>query len=148
MSKRSWVAPRRHLAAGLNHLFPLCSCTYEDDCRGTDWLSIADNFQQKMISIRVVQKNADQVMLTICFLFTHSHLFFILLSATPDVLCIFSDRADCTNTRQCEPELSFQHYLWVPCRFWWTQLCAGDLTTNPILQVHTWNKGASCWGCV
>ncbi|XP_042366924.1 plexin-C1 isoform X2 [Plectropomus leopardus] len=44
------------------------SCTFQDECRDTDWLSIPDDFQPKMVSYKVV-KDTDQITLNI-----HTHL--------------------------------------------------------------------------
>ncbi|KAM8740468.1 plexin-C1-like isoform 1-T1 [Acanthopagrus schlegelii] len=41
------------------------SCTFEDDCQDSDWLSIPDDSQQKMISHKVVKDNTGQITLTI-----------------------------------------------------------------------------------
>ncbi|XP_065807606.1 plexin-C1 [Labrus bergylta] len=41
------------------------SCTFEDDCKGSDWLSIPDDSQQKMVSYKVAQENTGQITLTI-----------------------------------------------------------------------------------
>ncbi|XP_073337248.1 plexin-C1-like [Pagrus major] len=41
------------------------SCTFEDDCQDSDWLSIPDDSQQKMVSHRVVKDNTGQIKLTI-----------------------------------------------------------------------------------
>ncbi|XP_030295681.1 plexin-C1 isoform X1 [Sparus aurata] len=41
------------------------SCTFEDDCPGSDWLSIPDDSQQKMISHQVTMDNTGQSTLTI-----------------------------------------------------------------------------------
>ncbi|KAL7370502.1 hypothetical protein ABVT39_002608 [Epinephelus coioides] len=35
-------------------------CTFEDDCQDSDWLSIPDDFQHKMVSHRVVKDDTDQ----------------------------------------------------------------------------------------
>ncbi|KAM6961556.1 plexin-C1 [Tautogolabrus adspersus] len=41
------------------------SCTFEDDCKNSDWLSIPDDSQQKMVSYKVKQENTGQITLTI-----------------------------------------------------------------------------------
>ncbi|XP_060885192.1 plexin-C1 [Labrus mixtus] len=41
------------------------SCTFEDDCKDSDWLSIPDDSQQKMVSYKVAQENTGQITLTI-----------------------------------------------------------------------------------
>ncbi|XP_070784822.1 plexin-C1 [Enoplosus armatus] len=41
------------------------SCTFEDDCQDSDWLSIPDDSQQKMVSYTVVQDSTDQITLNI-----------------------------------------------------------------------------------
>ncbi|XP_029317964.1 plexin-C1 [Cottoperca gobio] len=41
------------------------SCTFEDDCQGSDWLSIADDFQQEMVSYKVLKNSTGQVTLSI-----------------------------------------------------------------------------------
>ncbi|XP_049892180.1 plexin-C1 isoform X8 [Epinephelus moara] len=40
-------------------------CTFEDDCQDSDWLSIPDDFQHKMVSHRVVKDDTDQLTLNI-----------------------------------------------------------------------------------
>lgn len=42
-------------------MFCLPSCTFEDDCQDSDWLSIPDESQQKMVSYKVEKDNTDQV---------------------------------------------------------------------------------------
>ncbi|XP_074554903.1 plexin-C1 [Halichoeres trimaculatus] len=39
------------------------SCTFEDDCQDSDWLSIPDDSQQKMVSYKVSQDQTGQIML-------------------------------------------------------------------------------------
>uniref|UniRef100_UPI0037E7CA1D plexin-C1-like n=1 Tax=Semicossyphus pulcher TaxID=241346 RepID=UPI0037E7CA1D len=41
------------------------SCTFEDDCRDSDWLSIPDDSQQKMVSYKVEQDGTGQITLKI-----------------------------------------------------------------------------------
>ncbi|KAM9328284.1 plexin-C1-like [Pholidichthys leucotaenia] len=41
------------------------SCTFEDDCKGSDWLSIPDEFQQKMVSHKVELDKNGQITLSI-----------------------------------------------------------------------------------
>ncbi|XP_029968903.1 plexin-C1-like isoform X3 [Salarias fasciatus] len=41
------------------------SCTFEDDCEDSDWLSIPDVFQQKLISHKVVEDGTGQLTLNI-----------------------------------------------------------------------------------
>ncbi|KAK5848791.1 hypothetical protein PBY51_008483 [Eleginops maclovinus] len=45
------------------------SCTFEDDCTDSDWLSIPDDSHQKMVTYKVVKDSTGQVMLHI-----HTHL--------------------------------------------------------------------------
>ncbi|XP_033934707.1 plexin-C1 isoform X1 [Pseudochaenichthys georgianus] len=45
------------------------SCTFEDDCPNSDWLSIPDDSQQKMVSHKVMKDSTGQVTLNI-----HTHL--------------------------------------------------------------------------
>ncbi|KAK1906404.1 hypothetical protein KUDE01_008802, partial [Dissostichus eleginoides] len=45
------------------------SCTFEDDCPNSDWLSIPDDSQQKMVSYKVMKDSTGQVTLNI-----HTHL--------------------------------------------------------------------------
>nr|XP_033470613.1 plexin-C1-like [Epinephelus lanceolatus] len=40
-------------------------CTFEDNCQDSDWLSIPDDFQHKMVSHRVVKDDTDQITLNI-----------------------------------------------------------------------------------
>ncbi|XP_060886400.1 plexin-C1-like, partial [Labrus mixtus] len=40
-------------------------CTFGDDCKDSDWLSIPDDSQQKMVSYKVAQENTGQITLTI-----------------------------------------------------------------------------------
>ncbi|XP_049422249.1 plexin-C1 isoform X24 [Epinephelus fuscoguttatus] len=40
-------------------------CTFEDDCQDSDWLSIPDDFQHRMVSHRVVKDDTDQITLNI-----------------------------------------------------------------------------------
>jgi len=39
----------------------LHSCTFEDDCPNSDWLSIPDDSQQKMVSYKVMKDSTGQV---------------------------------------------------------------------------------------
>uniref|UniRef100_A0A3P8U4N1 Plexin C1 n=1 Tax=Amphiprion percula TaxID=161767 RepID=A0A3P8U4N1_AMPPE len=41
------------------------SCTFEDDCKDSDWLSIPDDSQQKMVSHKVVKDSSGQIALTV-----------------------------------------------------------------------------------
>ncbi|XP_074553927.1 plexin-C1 [Halichoeres trimaculatus] len=41
------------------------SCTFEDDCQDSDWLSIPDDSQQKMVSYKVSKDQTGQIMLII-----------------------------------------------------------------------------------
>nr|XP_046234682.1 plexin-C1 isoform X2 [Scatophagus argus] len=41
------------------------SCMFEDDCQDSNWLSIPDDFQQKMVSYKLVKDSTDQITLTI-----------------------------------------------------------------------------------
>ncbi|KAM9334614.1 plexin-C1-like [Symphorus nematophorus] len=41
------------------------SCTFEDDCKDSDWVSIPDDSQQKMVSYKVVKNSAGQITLNI-----------------------------------------------------------------------------------
>ncbi|XP_073337242.1 plexin-C1-like [Pagrus major] len=41
------------------------SCTFEDDCQDSDWLSIPDDSQQKMVSHKVVMNDTGKITLTI-----------------------------------------------------------------------------------
>ncbi|XP_037616408.1 plexin-C1 [Sebastes umbrosus] len=41
------------------------SCTFEDDCQDSDWLSIPDDFQLKMVSHKVVKDKTGQIELII-----------------------------------------------------------------------------------
>ncbi|XP_039647716.1 plexin-C1-like [Perca fluviatilis] len=41
------------------------SCTFEDDCQASDWLSIPDDSQQKMVSYKVVKDDTGQITLNI-----------------------------------------------------------------------------------
>ncbi|KAI4791238.1 hypothetical protein KUCAC02_034126, partial [Chaenocephalus aceratus] len=45
------------------------SCTFEDECPNSDWLSIPDDSQQKMVSHKVMKDSTGQVTLNI-----HTHL--------------------------------------------------------------------------
>lgn len=56
-----WGCCQEALSSFAQSSLPLCSCTSEDECQGSDWLSIPDHVQQKIISLAVVQKNSDQV---------------------------------------------------------------------------------------
>ncbi|KAL7370720.1 hypothetical protein ABVT39_008897 [Epinephelus coioides] len=40
-------------------------CTFDDDCQDSDWLSISDDFQHKMVSHRVVKDDTYQITLNI-----------------------------------------------------------------------------------
>ncbi|XP_067437509.1 plexin-C1-like isoform X2 [Thunnus thynnus] len=41
------------------------SCTFEDECPDSDWLSIPDDYQQKMVSYNVVKDGTEQITLNI-----------------------------------------------------------------------------------
>ncbi|XP_067437502.1 plexin-C1 isoform X2 [Thunnus thynnus] len=41
------------------------SCTFEDECPDSDWLSIPDDYQQKMVSYDVVKDGTEQITLNI-----------------------------------------------------------------------------------
>ncbi|KAM3587782.1 uncharacterized protein V6R79_013766 [Siganus canaliculatus] len=41
------------------------SCTFEDDCQGSDWLSIPEDFQKKMVSHQLMKDSSDQITLLI-----------------------------------------------------------------------------------
>ncbi|XP_035536930.1 plexin-C1-like [Morone saxatilis] len=41
------------------------SCTFEDECQDSDWLSIPDDSQQKMVSYKVVKDSTGQITLNI-----------------------------------------------------------------------------------
>ncbi|XP_070847708.1 plexin-C1 [Chaetodon trifascialis] len=41
------------------------SCTFEDECQDSDWLSIPDDSQQEMVSYRVMKNSTDQITLNI-----------------------------------------------------------------------------------
>ncbi|KAM9334613.1 plexin-C1 [Symphorus nematophorus] len=46
------------------------SCTFEDDCKNSDWVSIPDDSQQKMVSYEVVKNSSSQISLNIQAHFT------------------------------------------------------------------------------
>ena len=59
-------------------LFSLPSCTFEDECPDSDWLSIPDDYQQKMVSYNVVKDGTEQVQIMFKLLFiisSYCHLF-------------------------------------------------------------------------
>ncbi|XP_022077940.2 plexin-C1-like [Acanthochromis polyacanthus] len=41
------------------------SCTFEDDCKDSDWLAIPDDSQQKMVSHKVVKDSSGQIVLRV-----------------------------------------------------------------------------------
>ncbi|XP_040002696.1 plexin-C1 isoform X2 [Xiphias gladius] len=41
------------------------SCTFEDDCKDLDWLSIPADYQQKMVSYKIIKDPAGQIILNI-----------------------------------------------------------------------------------
>ncbi|KAK2858816.1 hypothetical protein Q5P01_003436 [Channa striata] len=41
------------------------SCTFEDDCKDSDWVSIPDHFQQKMVSYQLVKNSTGPIKLNI-----------------------------------------------------------------------------------
>ncbi|XP_022625867.1 plexin-C1-like [Seriola dumerili] len=41
------------------------SCTFEDDCKDSDWVSIPDDYQQKMVSHNVAKDSTGQITLNI-----------------------------------------------------------------------------------
>ncbi|XP_067437506.1 plexin-C1-like isoform X1 [Thunnus thynnus] len=41
------------------------SCTFEDECPDSDWLSIPDDYQQRMVSYNVVKDGTEQITLNI-----------------------------------------------------------------------------------
>ncbi|XP_068573500.1 plexin-C1-like [Cebidichthys violaceus] len=41
------------------------SCTFEDDCQDSDWISIPEDFQPKMVSYRVAKDGSGQITLNI-----------------------------------------------------------------------------------
>ncbi|XP_034433511.1 LOW QUALITY PROTEIN: plexin-C1-like [Hippoglossus hippoglossus] len=41
------------------------SCTFEDDCKDSDWLSIPEDYQEKMVSHRVTKETTDQITLNV-----------------------------------------------------------------------------------
>lgn len=49
------------------------SCTFKDDCEDSDWLSIPDDLQQKMISHKVSKDPDGQVRVTTGHTHTHTH---------------------------------------------------------------------------
>lgn len=74
----------------------LSSCTFEDDCRGSDWLSIPDDFQQKIISHRVVEEKSDQVLLVQCLATPLSVIFTVNNSLHP--FYFFRSSSSCKHT--------------------------------------------------
>lgn len=71
------------LVATCFYFFSFSSCTFEDDCQDSDWLSTPDEFQQRMVSHEVTEKNTDQVQLLPFYQF-----FFIIINY-PSVLFFF-----------------------------------------------------------
>ncbi|KAK2858813.1 hypothetical protein Q5P01_003433 [Channa striata] len=45
------------------------SCTFEDDCKDSDWVSIPDHFQQKMVSYQLVKDSTGPIQINV-----HTHL--------------------------------------------------------------------------
>ncbi|KAF0029429.1 hypothetical protein F2P81_018534 [Scophthalmus maximus] len=82
------------------------SCTFEDDCGDSDWVSIADDYQEKMVSYRVAKASTGQITLHIQTHLTAGHRaqsnFACQFSARSSVLCSLNGLApqfpQCTCT--------------------------------------------------
>ncbi|XP_058480254.1 plexin-C1 isoform X2 [Solea solea] len=90
------------------------SCKFEDDCKDSDWLSIPDDYQEKMVSYRVEKAPKGQITLNIWTHLTTGHraqsIFTCAFLASRVVLCDGKDpppqfpQCTCTLTNTTLPE--------------------------------------------
>nr|XP_015809313.2 plexin-C1 [Nothobranchius furzeri] len=80
-------------------------CTREDECKGSDWLSIPDESQKKMISHRVVEDPKGQIKVTI-----QAHL-----TVKAEMRSNFSCQFSTTSGQLCMQSGSKPHYPQCTC---------------------------------
>ncbi|XP_068163545.1 plexin-C1 isoform X2 [Antennarius striatus] len=103
-------------------------CTFEEECQGSEWLSIPDVSQQKMVSYKVVKDRTDQITLTIQ---TH-------VTASQDSLsnfaCQFSSKLSSEFCRRDSPP---PHFPQCSCILTNGQIPAGGLNVTVRIRLGT-----------
>ncbi|XP_028427129.1 plexin-C1-like [Perca flavescens] len=102
------------------------SCTFEDDCQDSDWLSIPDDSQQKMVSYKVVKDDTGQITLNIQ---TH-------LSVGQKALSNFACQFSASSIKLCRDGLP-QQFPQCTCILSNSTLPAGGLHVTVKIRVGT-----------
>ncbi|XP_039648380.1 plexin-C1-like [Perca fluviatilis] len=102
------------------------SCTFEDDCQDSDWLSIPDDSQQKMVSYKVVKDDTGQITLNIQ---TH-------LSVGQKALSNFACKFSASSSKLCRDGLP-QQFPQCTCILSNSTLPAGGLHVTVKIRVGT-----------
>ncbi|XP_078098776.1 plexin-C1 isoform X1 [Sander vitreus] len=103
------------------------SCTFEDDCQDSDWLSIPDDSQQKMVSYKVVKDGIGQITLNI-----QTHLS-LGQKARSNFACQFSVRSSELCSRDGPPP----QFPQCTCTLSKSTLPAGGLDVTVKIKVGT-----------